>query len=63
MSERDFFEKFGTAGPGRPRPDSEPPQQDPDTGQHRRAPRPDDDPQDNTPAGGLPLRELHSGPQ
>ena len=27
------------------------------------APRPDDDPQDNTPARGLPLRELHSGPQ
>jgi MinD-like ATPase involved in chromosome partitioning or flagellar assembly len=63
MSERDFFEKFGTAGPGRPQPDSEPPQQHPDTGQHRRSPRADDDPQDNTPAGGLPLRELHSGPQ
>src|SRR4051794_17686968 len=63
MSERDFFDKFGTAAAGRPQPDSEPPQQYPDSGQHRRAGRPDDDPEGNTPARGLPLRELHSGPQ
>jgi MinD-like ATPase involved in chromosome partitioning or flagellar assembly len=63
MSERDFFEKFGTAGPGRPQPDSKPAQQYPDSEQHRRAPRPDDDPQDSTPAKGSPLRELHFGPQ
>jgi len=62
MSERDFFEKFGTAGPDH-QPDSESPQQHPDAGQHRRQSRPDDDPQDNTPASGLPLRELHPGPQ
>src|SRR4051794_32677089 len=63
MSERDFFEKFGAADPGRPQPDSQAPQQIPDAGQHRRPARPDDDGQDNTPAKGLPLRELHSDPQ